>query len=129
MKVSEHTKYDLDTAYDQSKETNKLDIWERKLLDFSLRNNFLNLSLRTKAIQFISFEVSAIEDYLQNGDEYCIMPMPDVDIKLTKDEQLVRSGSALMLSQLIKNDIVKDKVLHTYPPALPDLQLFHVRYF
>ena len=114
LKVSEHTKYDLDTAYDQSKETSKLDIWERKLLDFSLRNNFLNLSLRTKAIQFISFEVSAIEDYLQNGDEYCIMPMPDVDIKLTKDEQLVRSGSALMLSKLIKNDIVKDKVLHTY---------------
>lgn len=114
VKVSEHTKYDLDTAYDQSKETNKLDIWERKLLDFSLRNNFLNLSLRTKAIQFISFEVGTIEDYLQSGDEYCIMPMPDVDIRLTKDEQLVRSGSALMLSQLIKNDIVKDKVLHTY---------------
>ena len=114
VRVSEHTKYDLDTAYDQNKETNKLDIWERKLLDFSLRNNFLNLSLRTKAIQFISFEVGALEDYLQNGDEYCIMPMPDVDIKLTKDEQLVRSGSALMLSQLIKNDIVKDKVLHTY---------------
>lgn len=114
VKVSEHTKYDLDKAYDQSKETNKLDIWERKLLDFSLRNNFLNLSLRTKAIQFISFEVGAIEDYLQDGDEYCIMPMPDVDIKLTKDEQLVRSGSALLLSDLVKNDIVKDKVLHTY---------------
>ena len=86
VKVSEHTKYDLDTAYDQSKETNKLDIWERKLLDFSLRNNFLNLSFRTKAIQFISFEVGTIEDYLQNGDEYCIMPMPDVDIKRPKGD-------------------------------------------
>ena len=114
VKVSEHTKYDLDTAYDHSKETTKLDIWERKLLDFSLRNNFLNLSLRTKAVQFISFEVGTIEDYLQNGDEYCIMPMPDVDIKLTKDELLVRSGSALVMSKLIKNDIEKDKVLHTY---------------
>lgn len=114
VRVSEHTKYDLDKAYDKDKETTKLDIWERKLLDFSLRNNFLNLSLRTRAIQFISFDVATIEDYLQDGDEYCIMPMPDVEIKLTKDEQLVRSGSALALSELVKNDIVKDKVLHTY---------------
>ena len=69
VKVSEHSKYDLDTAYDHSKETTKLDIWERKLLDFSLRNNFLNLSLRTKAVQFISFGIETIEDYLQDGDE------------------------------------------------------------
>lgn len=114
VKVSSHTKYDLDKAYNDSKETNKLDIWERKLLDFSLRNNFLNLSLHTRAIQFISFNVGEIEDYLQNGDEYCIMPMPDVDLKLTKDEQLVRSGSATSLSALVTNDVEKDKVLHTY---------------
>lgn len=114
VKVTEHTKYDLDKAYDKSKKANKLDIWERKLLDFSLRNSFLNLSLRTKAIQFISFEIAMIEDYLQDGDEYCIMPIPNVDIALTKDELLVRSGSAIALSQLVKNDIIKDKVLHTY---------------
>ncbi|MBQ0016267.1 MAG: DUF4011 domain-containing protein [Bacteroidales bacterium] len=114
IKVSEHTKYDLDIAYDDAKETNKLDIWERKLLDFSLRNNFLNLSLRTRAIQFISFEVDHIEDYLQDGDEYCMMPMPDVELNLTRDEQLVRSGSAVALAPLVKNDISKDKVLHTY---------------
>lgn len=114
VKVTEHTKYDLDKVYEQSKETSKLDIWERKLLDFSLRNNFLNLSLRSRAIQFITFEIGTIEDYLQDGEEYCIMPMPDVDIRLTKDELLVRSGSALSLAQLIKNDIIKDKVLHTY---------------
>lgn len=114
VSVSEHTKYDLDIAYENAKETNKLDIWERKLLDFSLRNNFLNLSLRAKAIQFVSFDVGKIEDYLQDGDEYCITAMPDVDLKLTRDEQLVRSGSAASLSELVINDIQKDKALHTY---------------
>lgn len=114
LNFAEHTKYDLDRFNGSNKETSKFDIWERKLLDFSLRNNFLNLSLRTRAIQLISFEIGTIEDHLQDGEEYSIMPMPDVDIKLTKDELLVRSGSALPLTKLITNDIEKDKVLHTY---------------
>lgn len=114
VKVSEHTKYDLNKAYNKKEKASKFDIWENKLLDFSLRNNFLNLSLRTRAIQFISFDIGTIEDYLQDGAEYCVMPMPDVPVQLKRDGALVHSASIQQLSPLVKNDIEKDKVLHTY---------------
>lgn len=82
VELTHRTRYDLDQAYDEKTEVNKLDIWERKLLDFSLRNNFLNLSIRSRAIQFISFDVASIEDYLQENTEYCIHPIPEGAVRV-----------------------------------------------
>ena len=66
----------------RGKKLTKFDIWERKLLDFSLRNSLLNLYLRRKAIQFISFDIDRIEDHLQDGEEYCIISKPILDSNL-----------------------------------------------
>ena len=76
---------------DSKREVTKMDIWERKLLDFSLRNSMLNLYLRQKAIQFISFDVDLVEDYLQDGEEYLISCKPNVGFNINGDERLVRS--------------------------------------
>ena len=51
-------------------------IWERKLLDFSLRNNLLNLRVGKKLIPFISFDIDQLEDHLQAGEDYRITPTP-----------------------------------------------------
>ncbi|MDO4496921.1 MAG: DUF4011 domain-containing protein, partial [Bacteroidales bacterium] len=91
----------------------KLDIWERKLLDFSLRNTMLNLYLRQKAIQFISFDVHLIEDYLQDGKEYVIAPKPDIEFKAETEERLVRSKQLTELQEKVSEDI-KKQTLHTY---------------
>ena len=56
--------------------TTKQMIWERKLLDFSLRNNLLNTRLGKKVIPFISFEIEHLEDHLQAGEDYSITPTP-----------------------------------------------------
>ena len=101
-------------AYDDKTEVNKLDIWERKLLDFSLRNNFLNLSVRSRAIQFISFDVASIEDYLQENTEYCIHPIPEGVVRIDREERLLRSSMISSLEPLILNDITRQKLLHTY---------------
>jgi DNA polymerase III delta prime subunit len=53
--------------------TSKLDIWERKLLDFSMRNSLLSLSLRRRALQLTDMDVATIEDKLADGEEYPIM--------------------------------------------------------
>lgn len=111
--VQYHSRYDLSNLFDKSRELNKYDIWERKLLDFSLRNALLNISLRRKAIQFISFNVGAIEDFLQDGEEYCILPKPDIEFNLNSEDRLIRSQTFPMLNELIVNDI-EHKQLHTY---------------
>lgn len=114
IEATHRTRYDLDRAYDDKTEVNKLDIWERKLLDFSLRNNFLNLSVRSRAIQFISFDVASIEDYLQENTEYCIHPIPEGVVRVDREERLLRSSMISSLEPLILNDITRQKLLHTY---------------
>lgn len=117
LNVKEHSRYDLSKVMESKRELTKMDLWERKLLDFSLRNSMLNLYLRQKAIQFISFDVNLIEDYLQEGNEYVITPKPAVDIKIPDEERLVRSKLMPELHELITSDI-KHNILHTYHTEL-----------
>ena len=61
---------------DSKDEITKQIIWERKLLDFSLRNNLINIRLGRRVIPFISFEIDHLEDHLQAGENYQILPSP-----------------------------------------------------
>ncbi len=105
--------YEFDIPTNPQKELTRMDIWERKLLDFSLRNAMLNLYLRQKAIQFISFDIDKIEDSLQEGAEYCITEQPATNIKINTEERLVDSLQMEPMREQILKDI-KDKQLHTY---------------
>ena len=113
LKIKKHDRYDLSQMTDKKKELTKFDIWERKLLDFSLRNSLLNLYLRRKAIQFISFDIDRIEDHLQDGEEYCINSKPNIEIQLDNSERLIRSKLHEQLHELIRSDI-EHHMLHTY---------------
>jgi len=109
----EHDRFDLSRFTESKKERTKLDIWESKLLDFSLRNSLLNLSLSKRAIQFISFDIDRIEDILADGKEYEILAKPNVDFKVEGEDRLMHSKQAETLHQLITNDIEHQK-LHTF---------------
>lgn len=113
INIQEHSRYDLNKTIKDSEKLTRFDIWERKLLDFSLRNSLLNLYLKQRAIQCISFDVDKIEDYLQGGEEFCILPKPQIEFKIPQDERLVRSKLLEPLRPLISEDIKHNK-LHTY---------------
>ena len=67
------------------KPTTKQMIWERKLLDFSLRNNLLNTRLGKKVVPFISFGIEHLEDRLQSGEDYHITPSPGTKLEPNAD--------------------------------------------
>ena len=114
MYVEEHDRYDLSKLAKNKRELTKFDIWERKLLDFTLRNQLLNISLHRRAIQFISFDVDRIEDHLQDGEEYIISPKPEVEFRFDTSGRLVRSKLYnSQLGEYISNDIEHHR-LHTY---------------
>lgn len=113
LDIKEHDRYDLSNLRNSKHTPTKFDIWERKLLDFTLRNSLLNLNLRRKAIQFISFDVDKIEDHLQDGEEYVIEAKPEVEFRIDTSERLVRSKLVEPLRELISNDIER-KMLHSY---------------
>lgn len=55
----------------------KQNLWERKLLDLSLRNTLLNTRISKGTIQILSTHVNQIEDALSDGTEYTILPKPN----------------------------------------------------
>ena len=48
----------------------KLRLWERKLLDLSLRNNLLNMKLGKNAIRYEHDDIATFEDELDQGKEF-----------------------------------------------------------
>ncbi len=90
LMVAEPTSYNLNKTGVSSKR--KFDLWESKLLDFSLRNTFLNLSFRSRAIQILSIDAGYIEDYLQEDKVYTITTFPE-DIAPKNGDVLINSSS------------------------------------
>ncbi|MEZ5045765.1 MAG: DUF4011 domain-containing protein [Chitinophagaceae bacterium] len=58
----------------------KQKIWERKLLDLSLRNNLLNLHITRNMLQLVDIDISHLEDTLSDGKSFSIMPNPNAEV-------------------------------------------------
>lgn len=56
----------------------KKQIWERKLLDFGMRNTLINLRLSRSIIPIIVSSLDELEDRLSDGADYTIQPRPEV---------------------------------------------------
>lgn len=92
-------------------------LWERKLLDFSLRNNLLNTRLGKRAIQFMSFGVDHLEDLLQSGDNYTILSWPEERKLLTAEDGIYHSALQAAPLQQQFEDNIKNHKLSTYLSA------------
>lgn len=57
-------------------EFTKQRLWERKLLDLTLRNNLLNIRLTKNTLQLISVNINLLEDALADGHEFSVLPKP-----------------------------------------------------
>ncbi len=68
-----------------SHETTKQAIWERKLLDMSLRNNLLNFRPRSSNIQLLACDLAELEDEIATGAEFRIISAPS-DFSFSKSE-------------------------------------------
>ncbi|AMR33956.1 DNA helicase [Mucilaginibacter sp. PAMC 26640] len=51
-------------------------LWERKLLDLTLRNSLLNIRMTKSVIQFITINAGKLEDALASGTEFQVLAKP-----------------------------------------------------
>lgn len=65
-----------DIIIDSQTTVDKKVIWERKLLDLSLRNNLLNTRLTQDTIPVISVNVAELEDALADNQDFQVCPKP-----------------------------------------------------
>ena len=110
--ISNLSHYDL-RLEDTGKPMTKQMVWERKLLDFSLRNNLLNTRLGRKVVPFISFEIEHLEDHLQNGEDYYIMPSPGKKVEPNADG-MYDSGLQASDYQNYVSEMIRDHKIVSY---------------
>ena len=66
------------TEEPSSKPTDRLDMWQRKLLDLSLRNNLLNFKASKRAIKLDAPDPGQLEDRLAGGNTLRLKPRPEL---------------------------------------------------
>jgi hypothetical protein len=84
----------------------KQTLWERKLLDLTLRNSLLSLRITKSTIQFIGLNLFKLEDSLAKGDELQILSRPT-----DWDNPLRNAGVYQSINQ---SDPVLDLIKHEF---------------
>lgn len=110
--------FDLGTIYHEgdllSKESlSKQELWERKLLDLSLRNNLLNLRFSRGMLQLVNMDICQLEDLLYDGDNFGIEADPQAEPlrKYNLFKQALHPSSERYIAA---NEDLKDKRLSSY---------------
>ena len=100
---------------------NKQVIWERKLLDLSLRNSLLNTRITKNTLQLISVNVNELEDKLAAGAEFRILAKPkDWDNPLMSEGIYQTLNGTDPVLDLVRSEL-EQKRLYSY---LNDEQLY-----
>lgn len=92
----------------------KQKIWERKLLDLSLRNNLLNLHVTRNMLQLVDIDISNLEDTLSDGKSFSIMPNSNAEVlrKYNLFNQPLHHSSPLY--QLANDELKYNRLLTHY---------------
>lgn len=98
----------------EPREVTKQVIWERKLLDLSLRNSLLNFRAGSMSVQLMINDLSSLEDEMARGEEMKVMPMPN-DMTLTMtDSKIYKTENDRELIASISESEFKSHRLRTF---------------
>lgn len=90
--------------------TSKRELWESKLLDLSQRNKLLNLPHNAKITPIMSCHVDELEDYLSDGEEFHLQPVPDWVTAVRCEVENIDTGSKSTISWINIQEIEKGSV-------------------
>lgn len=103
--VKKYDRFDL-SGYDKSgREVTKFMIWERKLLDFTLRNNLLDMKFGRRIIPLVSFSVDEVEDHFQDGKSFSVLPFPLLEAAETSNGGIFSSSNYPQLEDCVINGL------------------------
>ena len=111
IRMPDHYALHLDTP---ETEITKQTIWERKLLDFSLRNNLINCKTGRRVIPFVSFDIDLLEDNLQEGKDYTVLPYPKKQIDPVEGSIYDSHLQAADLKEMVSEEVIGNHRLVSY---------------
>ncbi|MBQ9899244.1 MAG: DUF4011 domain-containing protein, partial [Ruminococcus sp.] len=101
-------------AQGEEREVTKQVIWERKLLDLSLRNSLLNFRPTTMSVQLMTDSLGTLEDEISKGEDFRVMPLPNDMILEVSDSKIYESENNRDQISAIAASEFKSRRLHTY---------------
>lgn len=98
----------------------KQELWERKLLDLSLRNTLLNFRTTKNTIELMLPSLREVEDYLSDGSDFILLAKPKELVETQRDAKLYEANhNNSFLQELLKSEL-KEKRIRTY---IDDMEL------
>lgn len=92
----------------------KREMWERKLLDLSLRNSLINFVPGSSNVQLVISDLGRLEDELARGESFKIMPVPsELNLTLT-DRKIYKTDSDKELISSLAETEFANKRLRTF---------------
>ncbi|MGN0553993.1 MAG: DUF4011 domain-containing protein [Oscillospiraceae bacterium] len=92
----------------------KIRIWERKLLDFSLRNSLLNFRITKNTMQLMTADLGKLEDELASGNDFRIMEIPSEWTLSARDAKIFAIENEKDLITSIAEAEFKSKRIRTF---------------
>ena len=98
-------------------ELTRIQTWERKLLDMSLRNPLISVRMNKNALQLMVTDLHLIEDELNDGREYQVLGAPeDVSLPTVNGSLIDTSQNESYLKQLMQSEF-KSKRMRSFHNA------------
>lgn len=95
----------------------KQKLWERKLLDFSLRNSLLNFRMNKSTIEIMVSDLSLLEDKLSDGTDFRILEAPSEWTVSMRDIKTFEIETNKDLVKNIAEQELKNKRIRTFMDA------------
>ena len=95
----------------------KQKVWERKLLDFSLRNSLLNFRPNKNSLQIMTADLGSLEDELANGKDFRIMEIPSEWTIPVRDIKIFEIENEKDLINTIASEEFKNNRIRTFLTA------------
>ncbi|MBQ9807327.1 MAG: DUF3320 domain-containing protein [Ruminococcus sp.] len=98
----------------EPREVTKQVIWERKLLDISLRNSLLNFRPTSMSVQLMISDLDTLEDEMSKGEEFKVMPVPGDMTLSVSDSKIYETENEKDLISSISDSEFKSRRLRTF---------------
>lgn len=92
----------------------RLKVWERKLLDFSLRNTLLNFRATKNTIQLMTADLGELENLLAEGKDFRLLEAPAEWTSTGKDIRLYENVNEKDLMESIAGEEIKNSRIRTF---------------
>ncbi len=113
-KLEQHNMADLSGTEEA---LTKQRVWERKLLDFSLRNTLLNFRPGKNSLQIMASDLGKIEDTLSDGKSIRVMEVPSEWSVTLKSAKMYEIENDRDLIENISAEELKNGRVRTFIPA------------